>query len=95
MRKSLMITAAMVMLAGTAMATDWQRKDLVGAEDLLDGYCRGVVTPDDADVQLACDARDKIYKALYKDGWCLGKNGQPESEKHWHKCGKNSIRDNQ
>jgi hypothetical protein len=78
--------------AGTAFpSADWERRDLVQAEELLDGICRGAAS-DGEDVKLACMARQILVEAIYKDGWCYGKYDQAGNEMQWHKCGKNSQR---
>ena len=61
--------------------------DLLSVYGALDEMCRGR-----SDVEEACDARTKAGRALYKLGYCLGKEGQGTSESTWHRCTRNSLR---
>jgi hypothetical protein len=91
------VIALAVLITSPAMAQNsaccksgWEASDLLAAESLLDGICRGS-TSDNADMKgYACQARQAVISGLDKLGWCYGKNGQTGADMRWHKCTKGS-----
>jgi len=47
--------------------------------------CRGL-SGDDPRTQPACDERQRIGRALYRQGWCYGEKGQYGYQMQWHRC---------
>jgi hypothetical protein len=95
MRTILALAAISMMAATPVYADDWIVQNLIKADELLDGICRGTADPDSSDAKLACKARQVVYEAIDKHNWCYGKIGQVGADMRWHKCGKNSQRPTQ
>jgi hypothetical protein len=76
MRKILALAAISMMAATPVYSDDWIVHNLIRADDLLDGICRGTTDPDSSDAKLACKARQVVYEAIDKHNWCYGKIGQ-------------------
>ena len=47
--------------------------------------CRGL-HGDDPRTQPACDERQRLGRALYRQGWCYGEKGQTSDRMQWHRC---------
>jgi hypothetical protein len=92
MRRTILALAALAVISTVARADNVH--DLLAAEGLLDGVCRGSVEVGD-DTKFACKAREIVYEAPDKHNWCYGKIDQVGAEMRWHKCTKNSQRPTQ
>ena len=62
---------------------DWEIKDLLAAESLLDGICRGSVREQ---FEKVCAARNIADATLNSLGWCYSEPGWIGAQNHWHKC---------
>lgn len=95
MRK--VITVIALLVASPAMAEKsaccspgWEAKDLLTAESLLNGICRGSTSHNEDMTGYSYQARQAVISALDKLGWCYGKIGQIGTDMRWHKCTKGS-----
>lgn len=93
MQRSLAIALCVVINSFPAMADKsaccrpgWEASDLLAAEGLLDGICRGSTNSNEDMKGYSCQARQAVISALDKLGWCYGKTGQIEADMRWHKC---------
>jgi hypothetical protein len=70
------------MAGSTCCSPGWAIKDLLTAQSLLDGICRGSADPQ---FDKVCAAREVADATLESLGWC---NTEPGwiGENHWHKC---------
>ena len=68
----------------------WEATDLLAAESMLNGICRGSANNNKDMIGYSCQARQAVISALDKLGWCYGKIGQVGAEMRWHKCTKGS-----
>ena len=58
------------------MQTQWREQNTL---------CRGL-HGDDPRTQPACDERQRLGRALYRQGWCYGEKGQTSDRMQWHRC---------
>lgn len=63
-------------------------KAMIEAWQQANSGCRGGTDPDK--IEIMCDLRDKIGKALDDKGWCYGEQGQAGYQMKWHSCTSNS-----
>jgi hypothetical protein len=67
-------------------------EQLIGEYTQLDGFCRGGYGIHSLSITLNCEKRAEVHAILQERGYCLGREGQSNSEFRWHKCNKNSYR---
>jgi hypothetical protein len=67
-------------------------EQLIGEYTQLDGFCRGGYGIHSLSINLNCEKRAEVHAILQERGYCLGREGQSNSEFRWHKCNKNSYR---
>jgi hypothetical protein len=82
--KTIILTAALTLLAAPVMASDV--KALIAQERQFDDLCRGTDNKD------ACIERQKLDYRLTGLGWCYGKWEQAAYQYRWHHCGQGSLR---
>jgi hypothetical protein len=88
MKKLLLTSAALMAMAGPALADTMVRKWYA-----LDELCRG--TPGaDLETFRPCIARNKLTEKLEARGLCFGKGDQLHSQMEWHKSTHESLREN-
>lgn len=80
---AIILTTVPVMAQGRPTG---EASDLLKAEALLDGICRGSDSPNLDMKGYACQGRQAVVSALDKLGWCCGKIGQIGADMRWHKC---------
>jgi hypothetical protein len=97
MRTKIAFALAVALVASPAMAEKsaccspgWEATDLLTAESMLDGICRGSSSYNEDMRGYSYQARQAVISALDKLGWCYGKSGQIGAEMRWHKCTKGS-----
>jgi hypothetical protein len=98
MRTKIAFALAAALVASPAMAAGksaccspgWEATDLMTAESMLNGICRGSVGANEDVIGYSCQARQAVVSALDKLGWCYGKIGQAGADMRWHKCTKGS-----
>ncbi len=97
MRTKFTFALVVALVASPAMAEKsaccspgWEATDLLTAESMLDGICRGSASDNEDMRGYSCQARQVVVSALDKLGWCYGKTGQIGADMRWHKCTKGS-----
>jgi hypothetical protein len=82
------LVAAPAVAAGQSAccASEWEATDLLTAESLLEGICRGSTSDNKDMLGYSCQARQAVISALDKLGLCYGKTGQVAADMRWHKC---------
>lgn len=98
MHTKVAFTLAAALVASPVMAAEksaccspgWEATDLLTAESVLDGRCRGSNNDNKDMIGYSCQARQAVISALDKLGWCYGKTGQISADMRWHKCTKGS-----
>ena len=88
MSKVMLLSTALSTAVMLAPAHALDIKRLLASERSLNDVCQGATDPEAPAAKRACAARDAAFEALLAAGWCYGKPGQAEIDKHWRKCPK-------